>query len=215
MSKITITALKKERDGMRTVDNGKRRVFTIPFKKKVVEFHYQEGLKMSVISKDLEIDPVTLSKWKKEYGTQKTAYTHGRGVRNDLRTKALAVREHIEGEVSYTDLAKKYNVGKSTIWTWVDQHRHDYKELINLPDRVPHLIKEEKMIYGDRNIDEIIELMSEQNGELLSILSYMQNEGFSKTSIKEAKEKQRQKQADLDTVEAAKKVIDDMKKGKK
>jgi transposase-like protein len=144
-----IDDLKKKKDYY-LESNGMKKRYREDFKEAVIEFHYRTRTSLYEIAETLGVSPGTPMNWKLKYGKQMTAYWFGTGLRNDLRTRCLAVEEVING-VSIEHLAKKYGVRESTINKWVDRYYDTYSFYIDhLPDGVPFLMQH--LVVGNENV---------------------------------------------------------------
>lgn len=190
MKDITLDDIKSKISKLKVTEgrSGDRRSFDKKLKQDIVKFHYKNGISGVSLSQLLEISPQQFGKWKKEYGSDQTAYIHGKGIRNDVRTKCLAVRSVIENGKDKDYIARKYNVTENTIRTWVITYEHTYLEYIeSLPDGVKIIAKDNKMIYGEDNIKATLSLIMEQAEELQTVLNSMQKFGIKGTAIKDIK----------------------------
>ncbi len=193
--KIRIKDIPFEKQGKRTT---KRRIYPIDFKTDLLSFHYETGRTINSISDELGLRSQVINKWKRELGKQRTAVIYGKGVRNDVRTKALAVQEHIQG-IESSKLAVKYGVTQSTIYLWINKYEDKYEEYLDLSDGIMTIAKEEKQIFGDKNIEEIEQMLKDQNEALSTLL---QNQHYTKAEIailNKMKDKTSKNQADITT----------------
>lgn len=181
--------------------------YAASFKKKVVDYHYKSGKSFAAVERDVGIKQYQLDKWKKALGKEKTGFIFGDSIRNDLRTKALAVQEALETNTKNTVVAKKYGVTSQTVANWIHLYGKDYKELLNSRDGIPYLVKEEKMVFGNDNIDAILDIKTKHVAELTQIVNLMHNNGFTKTLIKEVQNKEKLLTKDIETLNKAKEII--------
>ncbi len=144
---------------------------------------------------------------KKIFGKERTVFIHGETVRNDLRTKALAVQEVLEFGKSKVETALKYGVADVTIGSWVKKMEHEYHDLLDSRDGIPYLVKEEKMVYGDDNITAILQLKEKHVAELSEVMELMHKNGFTKQTVNEAKKKKAEAEKDIAILKEAKEVI--------
>ena len=187
-----IAELKAQADQSETNQQG--RIYTEDFKKAVIEYHYLSGKKFMTISKEIGIHFSLVSKWKKKYGKERTGFAYGSGIRNDVRTKALCVKEFKEKSISKKDLAHAYNVGEGTIHAWIGRYGHNYKELLDTRDGVPYIVDEKDLIFGDKNIERVLEAKEKHIGELRELLAIMKKTGYElPVSMKKKIEKDKKK----------------------
>ena len=170
-SKITMSQLIAVRKTFKE-ENG-RTQYTDQFKRMVISFHYQNGVSMQVIGKTLDIHENLISKWKRTFGHDQTAFVHGKTMRMDVRTKALAVQEHIIGKIKPAIIATKYNVSYSTMLNWINKYSENFQDLLDAPDGIPYIVKEKKMVYGKTNIDKIRDVLRQQAETLMALIDSM------------------------------------------
>ena len=195
--KFTIADLKL-RIKNTTTSNGRGRIYEEDFKKDILSFHYSSGRSIHSIADELNLTNSMMRGWKRRYGKQRTAVIYGKGVRNDVRTKALAVQEHIQG-IESSKLAVKYGVTQSTIYLWINKYQDKYEEYLDLSDGIMTIASEEKQIFGDKNIEEVEQMLKDQNQALSTLL---QNQHYTKAEVailNKMKDKTSKSQADLDT----------------
>ena len=193
--KVTMKDLMAMRKQFETGDSGVR--YSEEFKKKVIQFHYDNGVSINVMSQALKIGNDVLSKWKRRLGTEQTAFVHGKTMRHDVRTKALAVRELLEDNVHIKDLAAKYACSKSAIYLWSEKYQHNYKQLIDAPDGIPYLVAEKKMVYGNDNIAKIRQVLREQYQTLMCMIDTMHMTGDQADLMKKCAEESLKKEEAL------------------
>jgi transposase-like protein len=157
------------------LDNRGKRMFEEALKKEVISMHYTLNIPMEQYSKMINVASTVLGTWKRNYGKEATAYRFGKGVRYDVRTKALAVQMYMEEAVTYMDVALKFNSSMMAVKRWVDTYKTNYKELLDLPDGVPYLVDSSKHIYGDKNIADLLATLAKQEQELNNQLSVVQS----------------------------------------
>lgn len=186
--------------------NGIRKI-SDEFKKKVVAYHYKSGMAISPLAEAIGTYPATASKWKKQFGKERTGFVFGDTVRNDLRTKALAVQEIVTNGASQSDTAKKYGVGTSTMHTWLNKYKNTFEDLLDTRDGVPFLVSENKMVFGNDNIDAILKLKEEHVIELNTIIELMHKNGMTKKLISEVKSREKELKAEVEVLDKAKKIM--------
>ena len=207
-----IAELKAQADQSETNQQG--RVYTEDFKKAVIEYHYLSGKKFMTISKEIGIHFSLVSKWKKKYGKERTGFAYGSGIRNDVRTKALCVKEFKEKSISKKDLAHAYNVGEGTIHAWIGRYGHNYEELLDTRDGVPYVVEEKDLIFGDKNIELVLELKEKHMTELNHIIEILHESGLTpgKTLLKEIAAKKEKAKHDIKTLKEANDILKQSKK---
>lgn len=174
---------------MPTYPNG-RRIFSDVFCKDMIAFHYTSGCSIEALHKEFKITSEILRSWKRKFGQDQTAYTFGKNVRFDVRTKYLAVKEMIESTIPVAHIAVKYRTTIVSLAKWKEQYGYRYQELIDvLPDGVPYLVKEEKQVFGKSNIDEVRKLLASQSDALALILNTMHLSGVDKKLVTSMKSK--------------------------
>ncbi len=192
-----------EKQGTRAV---KRKMYPKELKQDILSFHYSSGRTIPSICIELGLADQVLNKWKRQLGTQRTGAIHGKTVRNDIRTKALAVKDYTEGLES-SKVAVKYGVTQSTIYMWINRYQDKYTEYLDLSDGVMIIAKEEKQVFGDKNIAEVEQMLKDQNQALTTLL---QNQHYTKaelTTLNNIKTKASKKQLELNTLkDTAKKL---------
>ena len=84
-----------------------RRVFTKELKETILNL-YDSGQKVSVLSKDYDIDPGTIYRWNKERKEDRPSFT-GRGVSilTDEQKELKALRKQLEDITEERDILKK------------------------------------------------------------------------------------------------------------
>ena len=179
------------------------RVFTEFFKKEVISYHYNSNTTITTLSESLNISKSTISAWKLRYGNQATGISYKNRVLLDVRTKCLIVKRYLEDGINAKSLANEYNVHYASVLQWVRLYTDTYKSHIdNLPDGVPYIVKEEKLIYGDKNVMETKAKISE-NIELLKKISLNLDMGrIEKRTISELIKKEEIKKKELDNATA-------------
>lgn len=197
---LSINAIKQLISKVKTRQDG-RREFPDDLKKMIVQFHYKSGMALTTLALETTIAKEVLSKWKRTYGVDQTAFLHGTKMRNDVRTRCLAVREVLEYNQEPDKVATTYGVTLQSINTWINKYRDEYTMLIDSPDGIPYLIKEKKMVYGKTNIDKIRSLLQSQAQQLLCMIDTMHMSGAQAEAMKKCAEETLNKEAAL--VEAA------------
>ena len=164
---------------------------------------------MSTISKHTGITDVTIGYWKKKIGEEMTHVSYGSTTRNDIRTKCLAVRDFRERNISKEHLAERYHVSKPTITAWINRYSGDYVSHIDsLPDGVTTLAVEERLIFGDSNIEKVRELLLSHQDELRNMIQQMQKYGIMANAVKQAKNQSQENDEKLDILSKAKDILD-------
>ena len=194
-------------------DTTKKKVYGEDFIKEFVDMHYRTGLPVNVMERDIGLTYNIAGRWKRKYGKQKTAFVYGKTMRNDVRTKCLAVQEYVERKARIIDLADKYRVTGTTITNWVAKHKDDYLEWLDAPDGIATIAKEESIIFGDDNIHAVMELLENQQQELKELMQNMKKYGINIIAIKQVKNKIKNVDKDIDVMKKAEDII--AKKGKK
>jgi len=147
----------------------------------IINFHYDSGMSLTEMAKYIDIHYVTLLKWKKKYGFQKTAFIYGHHIRYDVRTKAIAVEQMVKYKKKPKEIAEEYDVSIATVHNWFSKFAGNYKDLIkNLPDGVATLSRREKMIYGDQNIDFIVNQLQANPDTVPRVLELLHENGRQK-----------------------------------
>lgn len=193
--------------------NQQGRIYTDDLKKAVVNYHYLSGKTFTLISQEIGVHLALIGQWKKKFGKEKTGFAYGPTIRNDVRTKALCVQEHIEKTISKKDLAHAYNVTEGTVHSWIMRYEHNYKELLDTRDGVPYIVEEKKMVFGNANIELVLELKEKHMTELSHIIEILHEQGLTpgKTLIKEIKAKKEKAQKEIKTLKEAEKILKDVK----
>ena len=175
-------------------------------KEDVISLHYETGRTINSIAVELNIGPPMVAIWKRNYGRQRTVVVYGKGVRNDVRTKALAVQEYVNG-VESSKIAVKYGVTQSTIYLWINKYESKYQEYLNLSDGIMVIAPEEKQVFGNKNIEEVEQMLKSQTEALNTLL---QNQHYTKAELEtlnKMKDKTSKSQKDLNTLkDTAKKL---------
>lgn len=143
------------------------------YKSSIVKFHYKSGMSITAISEALDIHVSILSNWKRKYGSERTAFVHGQSIRNDLRTKCLAVKELVENKRANKEtLATKYNVSQQTIQAWYYKFKDNYNDLIDTAiDGIPYLVQESKQIFGNKNIQDFFDKLQDEYEHIQALLT--------------------------------------------
>lgn len=174
-----------------------RRLFTDELKKTIINFHYSSGMSIWKLSFHLDIPNPMLYEWKKVYGEGQTAFLHGRTMRNDVKTRCLAVKEVLDNNIEIETVANIYGVSPQTIKTWVTKHQNDYSHLIHSPDGIPYLVKEKKMVYGRENINKIRALLQGQADQLMCLIDTMHMSGAQAEAMKKCAEATLERETEL------------------
>lgn len=154
-----------------------RRNFPETIKQEVIGLHYKSGMSFNQLENYLGITSSVMCKWKRRIGTEQTAFVHGKFIRHDVRTKALAVKDYIDNNISVSDLAKKFNCSPVTLYAWISKYGHNYSELIDAPDGIPYIVSENKMVYGDDNVAKIRQVLRDQYQTLMCMINSMHMTG--------------------------------------
>lgn len=196
MATLNISTIKTLHEKTKTSETGKK-LYTDDFKQMVIKFHYQSGMHLQTIADKTEISMFNLPRWKRTYGTDQTAFIFGTKIRNDVRTKCLAVREAIEFNKDQIDLAIKYRVSVQSINTWINKYKDIYLTLIDAPDGIPYIVKEKKMVFGQSNIDKVRAMLNAQANELLSLIETMHMSGSQAEAMRKVAEETLAKEESL------------------
>jgi transposase-like protein len=173
-------------------------------KKEVIDFKNKHGLTMNKTALLLGIQMSTISYWVKHLNNDRTGFVHGTSLRNDLRTKALAVKEFVEYDKSEETLAHKYDVSKFTIRNWVSRYAGKYKEYLELPEGIATDVSDEKLVIGSENIKLVKDLLSKQQEVLNTVIARM-HLGLTRKTMKELETK-------IENIEKKKKILEDADK---
>ena len=141
--KKALARLKRWRDSKVYYD-GVKYVYEEDFKKLVVQYVDKFDVPVSELATELKLYNSLIRAWIEKYDNIKlsrTVYLHGSRTINDVKTRCMAVREHLEYKVPVSDLAKKYGVKHDiTIKRWIEKYIDTYKYYIeNMPDGVPYI----------------------------------------------------------------------------
>ena len=201
-----LDSFKKEIPCFTTMQDG-RVMYTDEYKSSIIKFHYKSGMSISAISAHIDIDQSLLSKWKRKYGSERTAFVHGQSIRNDLRTKALCVKELVEDKKTNKELlATKYNVSQQTVQAWFYKFRNNYQELLDTAiDGIPYLVSQEKHIYGNKNIEMFFQKLEEEYEHINALLQAQHLSVDEKTILKQMQKK------NTKTKEKATKALEELK----
>jgi len=195
-TKVTIERIKLAIKTTKVLSDGKR-MFEADTKKMVIQFHYQSGMSIPRLAQEIDINNENIYAWKRIYGIDQTAFVHGTMIRNDVRTKALAVREVIEGGKESQEIAIKYGVSTQSVNTWIRKYELNYKSLIDAPDGIPYIIKDKKMVFGKSNIDKIRAILNKQANELMCLIETMHMSGAQAEAMKKCAEETLKKEDEL------------------
>ena len=208
---MTLEDIKKKINALQ-INEGGHRAFNDELKQIIIDYHYENNIAPSSLAKELDITPSVVLNWKKKLGKDATAFYFGDSIRHDARTKALAVKEHNDGEKP-KDIAKKYHVTENTIYNWIKKYSKNNEDLLNLPDGVPYLVPEENRIYGMKNIEEVMEHLNTSIDNLETVLNKAEEEGLTigKTVKKEIESKLSKNKEKKDILEKAKNIIEQTK----
>lgn len=191
-----IQTAKNEKKGNR-VDA--RKIYPIELKKDILSFHYESGRTVGSLALELNLAPQVINKWKRVHGIQRTGVIHGTTVRNDVRTKCLAVSKYFNNGHA-VEIAEEYGVHYATVLAWVKQYKDKYLEYIDLPDGVTVIAREEKHVYGNENIKQVEELLVENSRKLTELLLTMHLSNTEREMLNKLKEKNEKKQTKLETL---------------
>ncbi len=205
--KKTMSELKAQVEQSETNHQGK--VYTDDLKKAIVDYHYKSGKTFTIVAKEIGVHLSQIGVWKKKFGKERTAFVFGDSVRNDVRTKALAVQEYKETKTTQAELATKYNVSSGTINKWISDYGKNYEELLDTRDGVPYLVKENKMIAGNKNIEMVLKFKEKHVAELSHIIEAMHEVGLTpgKTLTKEIEAKKKKANKEIQTLKEADKIL--------
>jgi len=183
--------------------DSRRRRYTESFKKEVIAAHYNYNNSILSLAHELGISSTALQAWKLSYGHEVTGIKHRTRVLFDVRSKCLIVKKYLEGGHTSKHLSNEYKISVSSITGWVLLYKDTYKQYIdNLPDGVPYIVKEEKLIYGDKNVIEA-KARIDENIELLKKLSVNLEMGrVEKKTISDLMKKEEGKKRELDNAMA-------------
>jgi hypothetical protein len=156
-------------------------VLTIPeseaLRQSFIELHYRSGMSIRTMATYIGCHFTTAYAWKRKYGVERTAFTYGRYIRYDVRTKCIILKRIIDGE-DINVISAEVHVLVPTINKWMDQYGSRVDEYIdNMPDGVPYLVKNKLHVYGDENIRNVALMLKRQREELETKL-YTQHEGL-------------------------------------
>lgn len=192
-------------------EDSKKQEYSPFFKKHFLKVHYRTGISLLKIEKLVGIPSRVSYGWKREFGKDQTGFIYGHTVRNDVRTKALAVQEYIENKVQVKDLSNKYNVKAQTIYQWISIFKDNYKDWLNIPDGVATIINEDKLVYGSKNIQFVMQKLQDKNIDLKEILDKMHQYGISKEIIKEIENIKQETEKNYQTLNDAQNIIKSIK----
>jgi len=117
--------------------------FKPKFKKLLLKYMKESGKSRAEVCKEFGLYQSLVASWEKQYRevAERACYLHGERKINDVRTRSLAVKEHLEDGVDFDCLAKKYGVKHiQTVKSWVEKYKDNYKYYIQcLPDGVPYI----------------------------------------------------------------------------
>jgi transposase-like protein len=182
MSKVTIEILKAAVKDLPHTFNG--RSYPSELKQTIIDFHYDQGISLHQLGDHIDVDVSNLARWKRILGGQKTAYVNGKGLRYDVRTKALAVRDYVEKNILVQDIAREYECSNATVYTWINKYSDKYLEYVDAPDGIPYIVNEKKIVYGDDNVKRIRAVLQEQNRQLMCLIDTMHMSGAQAEAMK-------------------------------
>ena len=195
MAKVTMKDLMNMRKEYKVGDVAT--MYSQDFKDKVIQFHYDTGVSLRIISTTLHLSYDSVAKWKRRTGTERTAYVHGKRMRYDIRTKALAVRDFIENNIQVPDIATEMNVSKGAVYLWIEKYQDNYNQLIDAPDGIPYIVAEKKMVYGNDNIEKIRNVLRQQYETLMCMIDTMHMTGDQADLMKKCAEESLKKEKEL------------------
>ena len=205
-----LSAVKKKIKKIQDADGPTR--FTVDIQEEVIDIHYKSSMTAKRIADIVGVSDVTVGYWKKKVGKEKTHVLYGTTTRNDIRTKCLAVKDYKEDNRSKEHLAEQYHVGKSTITSWINRYEEKYKKYLELPDGVTTIAKDERLVFGDQNINEVREFMMLQQDELRDMIQQMQKHGIMANAIRQAEKRCLENEEEIDTLQKAADIIKKSKK---
>ena len=126
-----VEQLRKRADAERSrLSSGKVHYSTSDLKEDIINFHYQSGMSITALSRNLKVNSNSLNAWKKLYGTDATGYRWGKTVRYDVRTKCLAIADEIDNGLSTIAIANKYNITRQQYSSWKHKYKDEYRQHI-------------------------------------------------------------------------------------
>lgn len=146
-------------------------LYTVEFKEHLIAQHYENNISLSKMARNLTISQSLLSKWKAQYGNERTGYDYGKSIRYDVRTKCLAVKDMVENGKTPYRISQEFKCSSNTSTGWYSKYKDTYTQYLDLPDGVPYIVAEHKHVYGNKNIDRILALLDKQEQELDDQLS--------------------------------------------
>lgn len=136
------------------------------FQQAFVNLHYKSGMSILNMSAHVGCHFTAAYSWKRKHGAERTAFTYGRYIRYDVRTKCIILKRIIDGE-DINVISAEVHVLVPTIVKWMDQYGSRVDEYIaNMPDGVPYLVKNKLHVYGDDNIRNVAIMLKRQREEL-------------------------------------------------
>lgn len=160
-------------------NNIKMTKYTDTFKLRLIQWHHHTGHGFGAMEALVFVSSEVIRKWKRQIEcnlndnpTLTTGFIHGKRIRYDVRTKAMIVKEALLG-IPYTQLSARYNINSNTIGLWKRKYQDRLEELCEAPDGIPYIVAEQKMIYGQDNINKVMELLREQHETLMNLVTSM------------------------------------------
>lgn len=153
--------------------------YTDAFKLRLIQWHHYTGYSSHAIECLVFVQSQLIRKWKRQIEcnlndnpTITTGFIHDKRIRYDVRTKAMIVKEALLG-IPYSELSLRYNVNSNTISLWTRKYQDRLEELCEAPDGIPYIVAEQKMVYGQDNINKVMELLREQHQTLMNLVTSM------------------------------------------
>jgi len=153
--------------------------YSTVFKSALIAYHFKSGIALRELANKLSIGEQLVYKWKRIYGHDMTGFVHGTRVRYDVRTKCLAIQDELDNGLTPIQVANKYKITRSQYYAWKVLFKDSYKEHVdNMTDGVPYLVKNQKHVYGEKNIELVRTTMNDQVKELQLIIVGLQRYGI-------------------------------------
>jgi transposase-like protein len=188
------------------VSHGGRTMYSHEFKSTVATMAY--------VDKDATIEEISeaigfeissgramIYKWKSLLlPNLKTAYGYGKTVRFDVKTKCVAVKRYLEDKESAEKISDEHSITVATFGNWINDLKYKYNLLLDngIPDGVPYLVKEEKLVYGDKNINELRVKLQEEKLAIANALLVAGLNSSEKKMLKAIEKRQDVKITELD-----------------
>ena len=154
--------------------NGYRYLYGEKIKKIVIDYMVSEDISAVETARRIteagrNIEHSSISGWRRKSGQEITGFVYGATVRYDVSTKCRAVKDYLVNKYSVTDILIKYGMSNSTFWKWKKKFEHNFEEYVNMPEGVPYIVKEEKIVRGKNKIHDMITLLNKQKLEVLEL----------------------------------------------